>query len=229
MPGPESFTTPIFRHGIWLEGNFFRDGQVYPSGFPIDMQLGPISLETLGKTHITQSMWLGGEAPITLQKIESDMDFWLVNENDYWIFMELTARGVPIQFYPDLPISDQWYIPGGADTQTDWQTSRMTPWGSTITGITKASRVPTAFKDSTPLTVVEGTPSTGEIKIPDTGGDYETFVTGDDAQSLNADFLKVRYHPILLVLITRIRMQYRINNGIRFTATILEQLGNTYA
>lgn len=225
MSGIKDFSTTMLTGGVWLDGTYFRGGAggSYPLGSQFSTPGGANLLRTLAGTTIAQDIWVGGDAPLNLRPMNVTMSFSLTKESDFWLFQEAVGYGRPVQTWLDLPVSDQWYLP--AANGDIFKTSRILPWS--ISGISHATRPPAAFIDGVSKTIVtSGTPTTSEIKIPDTGGDFGLV---EKASASSGTRLIVRYAPIFLFSYGQLQITYQDTNHIRFNVTVQEHLGNIYS
>jgi hypothetical protein len=215
--------------GFWIDGVFFHGSAgFYPRGTSLRFGEASATLPTIGGTGIVQHRWLGGDTPLNLAPVDQDVSFLVTNESDYLRFLEAVERGRPVEIFADVLFVDQWYIPGGNTNQSTWRTSRRLPWS--LPGIDHATRPPRVFVETAGVeveqTVVKvGPPIAGEVVVPETGqvfGDLETH------SSLSGDFLKLRYHPIMIAKLSSVRLVYRSTNELRFTCRIDEVLSGTY-
>ena len=225
MAGIKDFSTTMLTGGVWLDGTYFRGGAggSYPLGTQFTEPGGTNILRTLAGTTIAQDIWVGGDAPLNLRPMNCTMSFSLAKESDYWLFKEAAGYGRPLQTWFDFPAVDQWYLPAGiGDT---FKTSRMLPWS--ISGIDHTSRPPAAFIDGVSKTIIKtGTPTTSQIKVPETGGDFGVV---EKANASTGTLLKVRYVPIFLLSYGQLQITYQETNHVRFNVAIQEHLGNVYS
>lgn len=224
-PGAAYFTTsPGLSRGLYLDGRFIEGGEVMYPAQDWASPVGATILPTVANTDIAQLRWLGGNAPTNLNPMSLDVEVQITNETDYWIFQRAAALGIPVTIFFDYWIADYWYIPGKASGQTTWITSRLLPWS--LDGISHATRPPAALVDGVAQTIVTtGTPGTGEVKVPTSGGDYGTITT---PSGLTGTYLELRYPPIFLVVMKNMGNSYRNHNDLRFSVSLVEQRAGVY-
>jgi hypothetical protein len=180
-------------------------------------------LRMVSGTAVYQFNGLGGDQPVNMHPLETDVRFTASYEEDYLLFEKAAAKGEPVDLYLDVYMIDLWLIAAANANQTIWKTSRKLPYS--LSGISHATRPPKAFIDTTVQTIItSGTPIAGEVKIPDTGGfqDIET------PSGIAGTYLEVRYPALFVVKLLDIRRDYRAANELRFDVSMLELLQNTY-
>lgn len=227
---PDGGGTPVFGEPVYLDGVTLQ-GSSARVPLQVDADIKGATLETLGGTDVEQLIWLGGDIPINMHRRRIVLPVKIAFEADYWVIQEAadTGKSVPIWF--DWAMTDRWYIPGN-DLGTTWKFSRQLPY-NLVPGIDQSARPPKAWLEEpdgtqSALTVVTGTPATGEIQIPDSDG-YETATTfAGDADAGTYQYLKVRYHPMLLVRISRISFAYQEFNSLVFNLDMREHRGGLY-
>ena len=229
--GPRDFSVPTFRGGLVLNSQAFHGGGGWYPGRTRNTFAEPgVALETAGRTTIVQLHWLGGDQPVNLAPIDHDFDLLVTTETDYFTFLEAQERGEPVSLWLDQRITDQWYIPGANAGQVTWRSSRWLPWSSTW-GVDHATSPPEVWlEDAAGVRVAQtiittGTPIAGEVLVPETGGDFGDLETPAD---LTERWLILRYAPVLVAKIGRLRVTLRELNSLRFSCPIEEILAGDY-
>jgi hypothetical protein len=211
--------------GVWFDGAFVRGGGYFPQGFSLDGPAGPALLRTAAGNSIQQSVWLGGDMPVNANPINGRWGFRVAYEADYQRFLAAEARGRAVELWFDMPYSDWWYIPGADAGQTTWKTLRRQPWH--ITGVSHATRPPAVLVDGLELTVVTGSPSSGEAQVLDEGGAIGTITTDTDDTD-GAEWLELRYHPVFLVAVANVSRTLQDVNFWQVDADFAEHLEGVY-
>jgi hypothetical protein len=225
--GPRNFTQQSFVKGLWIAGHWFHSAAgYYPGASSYALGDGSVLLKTMARTGIVQHRWLGGDAPLSMAEIDETFSFRVISETDYVRFVQHEQRGRSIELWLDVLIVDQWHIP--SNTGLVFKTSRLLPWS--LSGVTHATRPPRAFLESAAgveveQTIVTGTPSANEVKVPETG---QVFGDIEIPSGVTEEFLLLRYHPILLAKISGIQIVHQGPNDIRFTARLQEVLSGVY-
>ena len=217
MIGPAYWTNLPFRHeGVWLDGVQISGGVAYPVTSLAAIS-GSVALDTIGNTQIVQLRMLGAKAPVGVPANPIQLQMTVSLEADYELFLTRAERGLPVDFWPDWPLYDQWYLPLRDAGQTEFQPRRKFPWS--LSGITHANRPPMAEVDGAAKTIVTtGTPSTSELKVPEAGG----FGVVTAASDLTGTWLQVAYAPVLSVLVQNVGMVYARNNALEFSVSLVE-------
>jgi hypothetical protein len=109
--------------------------------------------------------------------------------------------------------------------QTTWKTLRRQPWH--ITGVSHATRPPAVLVDGLELTVVTGSPSSGEAQVLDEGGAIGTITTDTDDTD-GAEWLELRYHPVFLVAVANVSRTLQDVNFWQVDADFAEHLEGVY-
>ena len=215
--------SPPLRAGVWLDGTLIDGGVQLPIN-EWNRETGAAILPTVGGVDIAQLRWLTGDAPVNLHAMKmSGINFNLVDEADYWLLHRVASVGQPVNLFFDVPMADYWYIPGKVAGQTTWKTSRKLPWD--LTGVTHVTTPPHAYVDSVAQTIIKtGTPSTGEVKVPETGG----FGTITTPSGLTGTWLELRYAPQLLVVLRGINFTMQQANFLIVNCPVEEQRGGLY-
>lgn len=221
--GPGYWSNYPFRsQGVWLDGVQIEDGAAYPLSSLAALS-GSVALDTIGNTQIVQTRYLGAKAPVGVSAGEIKLRMNVKNEADYALFLSRCERGLPIDFWPDWPLFEQWYLPLRDAGQTEFQPRRKFPWD--ISGITHSNRPPLAEVDGTPKTIVTtGTPTTSEIKVPESGG--FGVVTANSA--MTGTWLRVAFAPVFSVLITNVGMAYPSFNALEFDVSMVEVVQRSF-
>lgn len=211
-------------------GGFYFDGSIIQNGHasPLTMDRPGLGnrLETMGETTVRQVYWLGGNHPVNAAPYTLTVDVQVAAEADYWTIREAADRGSVVEVWFDWPMTDWWYVPGGDGTVTEWRTSRPLPY-SKVTGITQATRPPKVWIDATTQTVnTSGSASSGVVVLPDSSGYQflETIALAIDTYT----WIKLRYHPMLLVSIESISEAHPQHNDLVFQMELFEHLGGLY-
>jgi hypothetical protein len=223
--GVAVFSEPIYLNGTVLQGSAFR--------VPMDMDVEPssVTLPTLGMTDVEQLAWHGGDIPVSMARRKMTLPIQIRYEADYWAIQEAVDVGQAVSIWVDWAFTDKWYIPGN-DLGTSWKFSRQLPYNLVPT-IDQASRPPKAWFEEydgtlTALTVVTGTPTTGQVKILDASGFQSATTFAGDADATTYKFLKIRYHPMLLVKLVRFQFSNREHNSLVYNLEALEHRGGLY-
>lgn len=227
MAGPHGFTSPHFRRGLWINGQWFHSEAGWmPAGSSAAGDVGPVGLPTsIG--DVIQHRWFGGNTPTNVNSRldEVDFEFQLMLESDAFLIEDLASRGAILRLWFDLWLSDTWYVPGANAGQVTWRTSRHLPWD--IDGVSHATRAPEAyFEDSagtrTTLTVVtSGSPTSGQIKVLDAGGAFGDVET-NAADHAGETFLVLRYPPVIHATMNDVRRQVLGANDVRVSFSLTE-------
>lgn len=216
----------IFSEGLWIDGDFIEGGRRTP---PIKLNTDSpgVTLNTLGNTDIEQMLWVEGSAPVNLgAKNNMQFNMTLVEEDDYWKFRMLQETGVPAEFWFDYVVADRWYIPGMEAGQTDWKTSRKSPW-TLVTGVDHTSHPPDAYIDGVQQTIIKtGTPTAGQVMVPETSG-YLTIETPVLVPASDT-WLVLRYHPMMMMKLIDLRVDWVTHNRLSVTMDLLESFWGTY-
>jgi hypothetical protein len=208
--GGAPFGTVLYLNGTKLEGG----GVVAP--FDLSKPVGPAVLST-GALTVTQHVWLGGNIPVNIHnRLTGRLSFTLQQEADYWLFAQAAERQQAVALWMELPWSAEFYIP--ANTTQTWRLGRETPWD--LVGVSQATHPARAYIDGVEKTVVTGSPSPGEVRIPDSGG--YVMATTNSADTAAATWLTIRYHPELRVVLSNLSLSYAIYNDLRFDADLEE-------
>lgn len=223
-PGAAYFTTyPMLHEGLYFDGSFVEGGRINILR-DWGSQNGGSLLPTLGDTDILQLRWLGGDAPVNLHPHAFDVEIELTSEADYWLIHRAQAIGAVVPVWWDYWIADLWHIPSKASGQTTWKTSRWLPWN--LSGISHATRPPKAFIDGVAQTIVtSGTPTSGQVKVPATGGDFGTIET---PSSISGTYLELRYPAVFLMRIQGLALTYQQVNDLRARCSLIEQRAGIY-
>lgn len=221
--GPGYWASYPLRHeGLYLDGVQIEDGAAYPLTSLAALS-GSTVLDTIGNTQIVQTRYLGAKAPVGVTSGEIRLQMNVKDEADYKLFLSTCERGLPVDFWPDWPLFDQWYLPLRDSGQTEFQPRRKFPWA--LSGITHTNRPPLADVDGTSKTIVTtGTPTTSEIKVPEAGG-YDV-VTANTA--MTGTWLRVAYAPILSVIVTDVGMSYEAFNRLVFEVGLIEVIQRNF-
>jgi hypothetical protein len=229
-PGPQGWKaqggTPAMQKGVWFDGAFIRgNGLYFPQGFELSNPSGAALLRTPLGNSIQQSTWLGGDMPVNGNAVSGRWGFRIAAEDDYQRFLAAEGRGGAIELWFDMPYSDFWHIPGADEGQTTWKTLRRQPWH--IAGVSHATRPPHVFVDGVELTVVTGSPSTGEVQVLDSGGAIGTITTDTDDTD-GAEWLEMRYHPVFLVVVSNVARTLQDVNFWQVEADFAEHFEGAY-
>ena len=231
MSGPSNWTDPIvYSGGFWFSGTIINNGFMNP--ISISRAPGGVGIPMLDQTDVTQLQWFGGNKPLGPNgpiTMSWEVQFY-DNNTDYRLIQEAADIGEPVDMWFDKPLTDVWWIPGNHNGQL-WKTSRQLPYGL-VTGINTTTRPPKAWLVTQAgaeqsQTIVTGTPSAGEVKIENTNGYYEVETPSLDGGTYK--FLKVFYHPILLVKVLQFEETYLEHNDLRFILEIQEVRGGIYS
>ena len=218
--------TVIADGGFYFDGSMIVGGQTLP--LALDGASPGTSLRTMAKTTVRQRYLIGGSIPATIPTVAPTIGATLqvIDEADYWLVHEAVEVGEVIEIWFDWPRTDQWYVPGGEGNTEIWRTARPLPFG-VVPGISQATRPPKVWIDAVSQTVnATGSPSSGVVVLPDSGG-YEFLQT----IALPADsytWIKLRYHPTMLVAVTAISEQLIEHNSIVFDIEFEEHFGGLY-
>lgn len=217
MIGPANWTSYPFRHlGVYLDGVEIEDGAAYPLG-GLQAFSGSVAFDTLGNSQIVQTRTLGAKAPLGVSAGEFTVRMNVKDEADYKLFLTRCERGEPVEFWPDWPLFDQWLLSLRDAGQTEFQTRRKLPWA--LSGVTHVTRSPLVDVDGTAQTIVTtGTPSTGEVKVPETSG-YGTLTA---PSGISGTYLTLAYAPVFDVLIQQVGMVYEAHNRLEFEVAMRE-------
>jgi hypothetical protein len=222
----DSGGSSIFSEGLWVNGDFIEGGKRTP---PIRLNAPSpgVTLDMLGNINIEQMLWIEGDAPVNLgAKFNMQLNMVLAQEDDYWKFRELQETGIPAEFWFDYPVADRWYIPGMESGQTEWKTSRKSPW-TAVTGITQTSHPPDAYIDGVQQTIItSGTPAAGEVKVPNTSG-YLTIETPVLTPGTDT-WLVLRYHPVMYMKLQELRVDWATHNRLLVSMELLETFWGSY-
>lgn len=223
--GPATWTDLPFRQGgIYLDGTLIEGGMARPL-MDLTALMGCRVLVTAGGTGILQRLWLGGKAPVDVVPFaDFPMQMNVRDEADYRLFLTRKGRSMPVELWADWPLFEQWYIPARASGQTEWETRWKLPWS--LPGVSHATRPPRVYVDDVQQTVLtSGTPSAGEVVVPEAGG-YGTLVTPVD---LDGTWLRLEYAPVLIVYLAQVKMQYARLNDLVFNVDVSEHVGRRFA
>lgn len=221
--GPASWTSFPFRHeGVWLDGTQIESGYAYPLT-NLSVVSGSRMLTSVGGTEIVQRRWLASKAPVNVRSIPIRLQMNVKDEADYRLFLLHGQRGVAVEFFPDWPWIEEWYIPAMTAGQTTWEPARKFPWD--LAGIDHSTRPPRVYKDDVSQTIVTtGTPGAGEAKVPIVGGfDVVTTPSG-----ITGTWLRLEYAPVFTVLINEVGMAYEQHNRLVFEVNAVEQMARRF-
>jgi hypothetical protein len=224
--GPHSWATDFVSEGLWIDGAWFESQRAVP-GMAGSVGAAGVSLPTMGATSVEQFHWIGGDAPVGVQRLPSmQLVVALNDEADFWKLegWRQAGRSTPIWF--DWPMSDRWYVPAQEVNQTEWKLGRKTAW-TLVPGINQSSRPPRAYLDGVELSLVASPPSDAtEFSLSDSSGflSLETVVLSPSSYT----WLELRYHPLLLARLERIDFQYQDHNRLVFTLQVQEVRGASF-
>jgi hypothetical protein len=227
MPGGGIYTwdTDAGLLGLYVDGRWIEGGAFYPQPLAVSQASRGSVLATIGGTDIVQLVWLGGEVPVNLRPVSVPVDVVLAHEEDYWAVTEASELGLAVDVYLDLPVTDIWSIAHADAGQTTWKTSRKLPYGSSLTGVSLASRPPTALIDGVAQTVVASSgPGAGEVYVPDSG-DYAAIET---PTGIAGSYLKLRYPPILRARLVGLQRSLRAHNALAVAFTVEEVMARRF-
>ncbi len=223
--GPHDFTPGMLVGGVYIDGRQMFGGMHYPIADWSFEGVGPERLEMESGNTVLQLRWLSGDAPLNLKPIGFGVSFDVIGQDDFSWIQRRAMRQVAIPFWWDFEIPETWYIPGRyATTQTRWKTGRLLPWN--LSGVSHVTRPPRVYLDDVAQTIITtGTPATGEILVPETGGDYADIISPALG---SATWLELIYRPQILATIHGLQYAYRNTNVLSCSFEVHEHLANIY-
>lgn len=220
-----------FSEGFYFNGLVLHGGAGLMKDLSMEVAADGISMPTLGGTDVEQLIWIGGDVPISMRARSLRVPIRIAEEADYFVLQDSIDQGSAVGVWFDWPMTDSWYIPGN-DLGTSWKFSRQLPY-NLVPGVDQSTRPPEAWFEEpdgtkTALTVVTAAPATGEVQIPDSDGYLAATTFAGDADASTYKFLRIRYHPMLLVKTQALSFVYSTHNSLVFNMDMKEHRGGLY-
>ena len=233
-PGPLHWSPrPHYRSGLFIDQYRF-DGELRP----IDFKRGEGFATALNQagTWCVQSRSLGGDHPLDLTPVEGSIAIQLKWEEEQQQLRRAAGKNRPARIYFGDWVEDLWWLFGAEAARTTFRTSRPLPYDlpppvgqADWSAYSPQAALVASDGTETPQTVVtSGTPSAGEVMIPDTGGgQYETVTTPAVSTLGGAEYLAV-YYPAVYIAVVALAWDYPVPNGLDCGVSLRELTAGTY-
>lgn len=222
-PAAGEATTAPFGRRLAIGGYFLQSSGAHT----IDLAAPVAAIKMASGREVTERIFRGAGAPLTLRPRTWALQLPpLALEGDRRALLLAEVDGVTVTWYIEQTFLDTWIALAG---QTQFSLSRRAAYREIVDPaaglISHASHPPRAWLDGAEQVVVTGSPSTGEVQLPDTAG-----TDGRGAQwravttpALTAgQVLTVEYMPVHDVAITP-RWGYPAANELTWSAQTVEE------